>query len=141
MKDKFHHFIHPTDNLPLPEKFTYPFHYTPHPLSILAAEQLQAYLQEQHSWQPELQKGKMFGVLIVRTPEKELGFLAAFSGLLAGSNTHDYFVPPIYDLQDPHGFFKAEEKNISAINDKIQNIEDSEDYLDCKRELDRKSVV
>lgn len=33
---KFHRFSSPTAHILLPEKFTYPFHYTPHPLCVMA---------------------------------------------------------------------------------------------------------
>lgn len=66
--------------------------------------------------QDEIGKGKMFGVLIVRTEDDSIGYLAAFSGNLAGSNMHDFFVPPVYDLLNPDGYFRKEEAEISALN-------------------------
>lgn len=119
----------------LPDKFTYPFHYTPHPLCILAAEEVQTYLKSRTDWQAELQQGKMFGVLIVRTQTDEIGFIAAFSGILAGINVHPYFVPPIYDLLQPEGFFKIEEENISTINAQIKQLENDEEYLKCRQQF------
>ena len=101
MESKFHTFAQPIQSIPLPERFTYPFHYTPHPLCVIAAEETQAYLKERTEWREELQTGKMFGVLVVRTPAGEVGYLAAFSGNLAGKNVHPFFVPPIYDLLQP----------------------------------------
>lgn len=71
----------------------------------------------------------MFGVLIVRSATGDTGYLAAFSGILAGSNVHPYFVPPVYDLLQPEGFFKIEEENISAINREIKKLEESDEYL------------
>ncbi len=79
-----HHFTRSISHIALPDKFTYPFHYTPHPLCVMAADEVQVYLQHQAQWQDELQQGKMFGVLIVQTTEGEIGYLAAFSGILAG---------------------------------------------------------
>ena len=67
-----------------PRRFTFPFHYTPHPLCVKAAEEVQAYLRQQTAWAEELQRGKMFGVLVVETVSGELGYLAAFSGNLLG---------------------------------------------------------
>lgn len=132
-----HPFSHSTENIPLPSAFTYPFHYTPHPLTLLAAEEVQAYLKSRSDWQTELQKeGKMFGVLIVRTPEEKLGYLAAFSGNLAGSNHHAFFVPPVYDLLQPDGFFRIEEAEISAINHRIANALQSDVYTELKAQLD-----
>ena len=129
--------ILPTDSTQrtLPEMFTYPFHYTPHPLCVQASQEVQNYLQTREDWHEELQKGKMFGVLIVETSLGEIGYLAAFSGILAGKNVHEFFVPPIYDLLQPDGYFKKEEENISSINRNIQAIEQSEEYIRCKNYL------
>lgn len=113
MESKFHTFAQPIQSIPLPERFTYPFHYTPHPLCVIAAEETQAYLKERTEWREELQTGKMFGVLVVRTPAGEVGYLAAFSGNLAGKNVHPFFVPPIYDLLQPDGFFRQERRSRS----------------------------
>ena len=119
--DQFLHTFSKFEHISLPEQFTYPFHYTPHPLCVKAAEEVQAYLQTRTGWHSELQQGKMFGVLLVRTPEGETGFLAAFSGNLAGSNHHSYFVPPVYDLLNPEGYFKQEEARISELSTVIQS--------------------
>ncbi len=131
----FHHFQKSVSDIALPERFTYPFCYTPHPLSLMAAEEVQHYLHSKKEWEKELAEGKMFGVLVVRNREGEVGYLAAFSGLLAGSNNHEFFVPPVYDLTRPDGFFKAEEHEISAINHHIQMLEESPEYQVLKTNL------
>lgn len=105
------------EGIPLPKRFTYPFCYAPHPLCILAASQVQAYLT-QNGYENE-KEGKMFGVLAVQTPDGEIGYLAAFSGIWNGNSRHPYFVPPVYDLQQPDGYFRQEEQAISAINARI----------------------
>ncbi len=127
-------------NIELPKKFTNPFYYTPHPLSLLASKQLQDYLLTQNDWEHDFgidhyvegsNVGKMFGVLVVQKKCGELGFLSAFSGKLAGTNHLPGFVPPIYDLLTKDGFFKKEEDEISAINKQIEEIESTNDYLEC----------
>ena len=137
-----HFFKQPISHLALPDKFTYPFHYTPHPLCVLAAEEVKEYIASREEWQEELAFGKMFGVLIVQKENKqetakkeavnEIGYLAAFSGNLAGKNLHPYFVPPVYDLLQPEGFFKIEEEQISSINIRIRELENNRSYLDLK---------
>ncbi len=124
-------------DIPLPERFTYPFCYTPHPLCILAAKEVQSYLTRQTTWKDELRQGKMFGVLIVQTEHGEIGYLAAFSGILAGKNLHPFFVPPVYDLLQPQGFFKIEEENISSINRNIRQLENDKAYAALSAELAR----
>lgn len=104
-----------------PERFTYPFCYEPHPLCVMAAKEVQAYIGIHAEIREDADKGKMFGVLVVKMDdgrglmeeEPAYGFLAAYSGLLAGRNDWDYFVPPVYDAQQPDGHFKTTEREIS----------------------------
>mgnify|MGYP007016951910 CR=1 FL=1 len=105
--------------------FTCPFHYEPHPLSVCAAEEVCRYLTLRTDWKTELDKGKMFGVLVVQKDGKT-GFLAAYSGILCGRNDHGFFVPPVFDLLQPDGFFKTEEAQISQINHRIGMLEHSD---------------
>ena len=133
-----HHFHTPVADIPLPERFTFPFCYIPHPLCVAAAKEVQAYLGLQEAWKEELAQGKMFGVLVVRTQEGETGYLAAFSGILAGSNVHPFFVPPVYDLLQPQGFFKIEEEQISQINTRIGLLEEDEEY---KRQMQQLAAL
>ena len=96
--------LHPlTTDIHKPERFTYPFCYEPHPLCLLAAEEVKQEIEHIHP-----SEGKMFGVLVV-----EGGFLAAYSGLLEGRNDWPYFVPPVFDAQQPDGYFKTREREIS----------------------------
>ena len=132
-----HRFTTSITDIPLPERFTYPFCYTPHPLCILAAKEVQSYLTRQTAWKDKLRQGKMFGVLIVQTEHGETGYLAAFSGILAGKNLHPFFVPPVYNLLQPQGFFKIEEENISSINRNIRQLENDKAYAALSAELAR----
>ena len=106
--------LHPlSSDYPRPERFTYPFCYEPHPLCLVAVEEVK---QEIERIQPK--EGKMFGVLVVEGMTQGDGspvsFLAAYSGLLEGRNDWDFFVPPVYDAQQPDGYFKQKEREIMA---------------------------
>ena len=118
--------LHPlTTDIAPPERFTYPFCYEPHPLCLLAAEEVK---QEIERIQPS--EGKMFGVLVVegatvnckpstvncKPSTVNYSFLAAYSGLLEGRNDWPYFVPPVFDAQQPDGYFKTREREISALS-------------------------
>lgn len=107
--------LHPllTDTEP-PRRFTYPFAYTPHPLCRQAAKEVQEYVGSHPEIRDDADRGKMFGVLVVHGQEG-VGFLAAYSGLLAGRNDWPYFVPPVYDAQQPDGHFKTMERKISEM--------------------------
>ena len=108
--------LHPlnTDIQP-PERFTYPFCYEPHPLCEMAAKEVQAHIGSHTEIKEDADKGKMFGVLVVEH-EDGLAYLAAYSGLLAGRNDWPFFVPPVYDAQQPDGHFKTTEREISRIS-------------------------
>lgn len=130
----FHRFEKDISAVRLPEMFTYPFCYEPHPLAVLASEQVQAYLRSRIDWTDEIGKGKMFGVLVVEW-QGVIGFLAAYSGNIAHSNKHSYFVPPIYDLLSPESYFSDEEANISKINRTIDILRSSSRYVGLKKSI------
>lgn len=131
-----HRFKRDISNIELPKLFTWPFHYVPHPLSLIAAEELQQYLASRQDWSEEIALGKMFGVLVVEDRSGELGFLAAFSGNMASSNNHEYFVPAVYDMLQPEEFFRREEREISAINQRIAELTQSKPYTLAKHNLE-----
>ncbi len=127
------HTLHTTT--PPPVKFTYPFCYEPHPLCREAAAEVQRHIESSGVMRGE-RGGKMFGVLVVRqegtgcggAEEGPLGFLAAYSGLLSGRNDWPWFVPPVFDAQQPDGHFKTVEARISAVNAEIAAISGSPEY-------------
>ena len=133
MIEKFHPLDVDTAAMELPQRFTCPFCYEPHLLALMAAKRVQQYVASRDDWADELSAGKMLGVLVVRSEDSQLGYLAAFSGNLAGSVRHDYFVPPVYDLLDPQGEFKQGEAQITAINHELERMEQSPELADIRR--------
>jgi tRNA pseudouridine32 synthase/23S rRNA pseudouridine746 synthase len=134
----FHPFKANISDISLPEKFTFPFYYEPHPLSILAAVELQQYLATQTGFQHNfglsaaqegLAIGKMFGVLVVQNHKGELGHLWAFSGKLAEQNQLPHFVPTVFDMLSQDSFFKKEEININRYNSEIEKLMQLPAYL------------
>lgn len=130
-----------TDDYQLPEKFTFPFYYEPHPLCLLAAKEIQHHLETQTEWEhnfgidptkKEMVIGKMFGVLVVQNQEEQLGYLAAFSGKLANSNHHQNFVPPVFDMLTEGSFFLEGEVGLNALNRQIEKLENDPDFLTQK---------
>ena len=140
----FHQFKQDISAIELPKRFTFPFCYEPHPLAVTAAQELQHYIETQDDWTHNfglddavegLAIGKMFGVLVVKNQHNELGYLAAVSGKLAGSNKHRHFVPPIFDMLEENSFFLNEEVHLNALNRKIENLETSEELANAQRNL------
>jgi len=128
-----------------PERFTFPFYYEPHPLSLLAAKELQNYLETQTEWQHNfgidpkkkgLIIGKMFGVLVVQNQAGTLGYLAAFSGKLANGNHHKNFVPPVFDMLTDGSFFRIGEVEVNDMTTQLQILEANEEYQVFKSVFD-----
>lgn len=137
------------NEIPLPERFTFPFYYTPHPLTKIAATELQHYLETQthldHNFGLSADKegvvdGKMFGVLVVQDTEGKLGYLSAFSGKLAGSNNHPRFVPPVFDMLVENSFFLKEIVIINTVNARIKEIEEDKNYQHLKHHIEKLSA-
>ncbi|NOJ21856.1 RluA family pseudouridine synthase [Vibrio coralliilyticus] len=122
----------PIDGYSLPDKFTFPFFYQPHPLCELAAQELQQHLVEQTDWKHDFGidgnqsgTGKMFGVLLVESPQGEVGYLSAFSGKIADQNLLPGFVPPVFDMLAEESFFRAETAEIMAANQKFNQLKNN----------------
>lgn len=131
----FHRFVQDVQPGELPSRFNNPFYYSPHRLCVIAAGAVRDILSCNPDTAAEAAEGKMFGVLVVKDKDGELGFLAAFSGLLCGTNMLDGFVPPVYDLQSPTGYFKQEEAEISRLNRMIDETASSNEFLSVKENV------
>jgi tRNA pseudouridine32 synthase / 23S rRNA pseudouridine746 synthase len=112
----------------IPERMNNPLDYQPHPLCIAVCKELQTYLSEREDWREEIDKGKMFGVLIVENAQPasgapEIGYLSAYSGQIGGRSDWDDFVPAVFDYLQPDGYFKTHEAEISGINQSIRKLE------------------
>ena len=108
--------LHPLPSSePAPTQLNNPFDYEPHPLVRRAAEEVMGYVRRHAEWEAEVEGGKTLGVLIVQPDDGDIAFIAAFSGLLGGQSQSDYFVPPIYDLLTPGGYFQREQARISSL--------------------------
>ena len=117
--------LHPLQaDYPLPQYFTNPFDYTPHPLVRQAAEEVSLWITTHNEWAEEIKQGKMFGVLVVEEPANgKLYYLAAFSGLLNGQKQIEGFVPPIFDALNPLSLhFVQEQMFIDSMNKQIESL-------------------
>ncbi len=139
----FTSFTQAIDAYALPQRFTFPFYYEPHPLCVIAANELQRHLETQNDWQHNFGLtgeltgaiGKMFGVLLVQDPQGEVGYLSAFSGKLAEQNHWPGFVPPVFDMLAKDNFFHAENLQINQINEQLLAVENHPDIPRLSSEL------
>lgn len=116
----------------LPDSFTYPFYYEPHPLCLQAAEQLQQVLRSDAQFS-QTEEGKMFGVIVVQNEVGDIGYLCAFSGQMTDKN--NYFVPALFDL-NASSFFQSGQIEINAINKTLSVLESNPSLANLALELD-----
>ncbi len=98
-------------------------------------------------------EGKMIGVLVVRVPyasdgfkdwldeSERIGFLCAFSGAVAGRGTVEGFVPPVFDLCTPGGYYRSREAEIATLNKRILEMEDSPVLVEKRKELHKAEMA
>ena len=124
----FKYFQTDVSSISLPERFTFPFYYDPHPLALVAVKELQDYLSVQTDFTHDfgidgVGVGKMFGVLIVRNAQNELGYIKAFSGMMSGQTVVNGFAPPLYDILDPESYFQKETRVLALLTEAIQSLQ------------------
>jgi len=106
----------------LPDKFTYPFCYQAHPLALAASEELQQKLVQFHPLDDKKQ-GRMYGVLVVKNEQGELGYLTALSGganeIMAHDGTSINFVPAVYQTYSDSEYEQKKQIEINGINHSI----------------------
>ena len=140
----FQKFKAPISEIKLPEKFTFPFYYKPHPLAKIATREVQEYLENQTDFKHNfglsednttLPIGKMFGVLVVKNSKNEIGYLTAFSGKLADKSLPDKFVPPVFNMRSYGSFYLKGEEEITEMNHQLSFLEQNENYIHLKNSL------
>lgn len=107
------------------QAFTYPFCYTADPCIVQAAGVLSDRIRRDPVLDSIFREGKMLGILLAADKNGQDIYLYAFSGLAAGRSHIEGFVPPVFDLTAPEGFFKTKEKELSELNEKIRKLKEA----------------
>ena len=126
------------DNLALPEQFTFPFYYKPHPLAVAAAKQLQLQLKKLDKAildTDDIDAGKMFGVLVVQDESQQLGFISAYSGQIAGIDEQLHFAPNVALKHIDDAEFSQQSQVINDINAQITALQNSDNYQQIEQQL------
>jgi tRNA pseudouridine32 synthase/23S rRNA pseudouridine746 synthase len=115
--DELTYFAPPPGRAELPARMPSPFATAPHPIAARAAALLRAQL-DRHPARATLDApggGKMFGVLVVRDGAGRIGYLAAFSGMLAGAWHQAGFAPPVFDTAARDAVWPAGEAELAVL--------------------------
>ncbi len=139
----FQKFKSDVSHISLPDKFTFPFFYEPHEIALIAAKELEEHI-ESSEWEhnfydnrPDLTPvGKMFGVLVVKNENGELGYLTAFSGKMGESVLVEPFVPPVFDRLTDGSYFLEGQDTLNEINAKVLELEENPELASWIKLLD-----
>lgn len=128
-----------------------PFDYTPSKRMLLEQQLLVAHIESMchrdSAFREDAERGKMFGILIAerrkesglltqgKMPSSEELVLWAFSGQIGGRFQWDGFVPAVFDYLDETGYFKVHEREISAMNREIADMENSTKLMEARENL------
>lgn len=125
MKSEIFHILTMGAETDPPPCFNNPFDCMPHPLCLAASKEIRIAVMSHNEWHEELQRGKMFGALVVQT-EMGIGYLSAFSGQLNGESRVEGFVPPIFDINKSDYFQREMHEIESLTHDKDERKKRSE---------------
>jgi tRNA pseudouridine32 synthase/23S rRNA pseudouridine746 synthase len=150
------------DEEDLPSEFAYPHHYEPHPIATLACDAIKPQIEHlsKNNWKQhnfglsslsseengrDDAIGKMFGALVVRTVDKSIGYLKAYSGTLSGvTHAEEYgFCPMVYNRlndvinpQDGSIFsFRQQQAELNAMNHQVTRLEEDPGLQERKLHL------
>lgn len=93
----------------------------PAPLAMRAAAELQLELEQGLAARAHLDRaGKMFGVLVVAGTGGRVGYLRAYSGMLAGAWRTAGFAPPVFDWEARQRFWPAGQRALDACERRLE---------------------
>lgn len=111
-----------------------PYYYHPQLAVRQVADDVLSTILHHPLWSSLFEQGKMLGVLLVEPPSNDadscvlsrvhsynnIYYLVAYSGVINGlDDPNRYFVPPVYDLQNPDDFYLQKDRQITEINHKL----------------------
>lgn len=107
----------------IPAKLNNPFGVCVSEIARIAATEFQNFIaSESQVWKHDflIQKGKMFGVLVVQKEDHTFGYLGTVSGKLQGNTICDKFVPSVFDDSTDNFFINRGMKELTEIGSQIK---------------------
>ena len=128
----------------IPAKLNNPFKgYVPE-ISRIAAKEFQTFIiSESQKWKYDflLQKGKMFGVLVVQEKDNAYRYLGTVSGKLPGNARCNKFVPSVFDDSAGDFFINKGMTELTEIGHQIKNTNNPSEIISLKEKRKQKSIA
>lgn len=117
-KERLFNFKTNLSGIDIPLSLNNPFEVSIPKIAQTAAEEFQAFIKtESAQWDYDfaVRNGKMFGVLVVATEERTLGYLGAISGKISRQSVCRQFVPSVFDDTTGNYFIDRGMTELSAM--------------------------
>lgn len=131
-------------NIKLPSKLNNPFGIDVPEIAKVAAKEFQAFISsesQQWNYNFRIQKGKMFGVLVVQKKDKSYQYLGTVSGKLPGNVICNQFVPSVFDDSTDDFFINKGMRSLTEIGNQIKKSTDPLKVNSLKEIRRQKSIV
>lgn len=117
-------FISDLSTVPVPTELNNPFGKDIPEIARIASAEFQEFIKKEESkWEYDFatQRGKMFGVLVVKSKKNELGFLGTMSGTFPGNKTCNKFAPSVFDVATDDYFINKGMTELTNLGKAIKN--------------------
>lgn len=142
-------FISSLENVDISPEMNDPFGTIIPEIAQLASAELQDFLAKNqqfwlHNFGTDMEnqvaaKGKMFGVLVVRASNGDLGYLATFSGKILDEPHPTHFVPSLFDVATDNSFITKGMLELKAISETMKSASSNEELEQLKEQRKNRS--
>jgi tRNA pseudouridine32 synthase/23S rRNA pseudouridine746 synthase len=131
-------------NIRIPSKLNNPFGIEVPEIARVAAKEFQEFIEvESKNWKHDfsLQKGKMFGVLVVQKEDNTLEYLGTISGKLPENAKCNQFVPSVFDDSVGNYFINKGMTELTEIGLQIKTCKSVYEIITLKEDRKQKSIA
>jgi tRNA pseudouridine32 synthase/23S rRNA pseudouridine746 synthase len=131
-------------NIRIPSKLNNPFGIVVPEIARVAAKEFQEFIEvESKNWKHDfsLQKGKMFGVLVVQKEDNTLEYLGTISGKLPENAKCNQFVPSVFDDSVGNYFINKGMTELTEIGLQIKTSTSSYEIITLKEKRKQQSIA
>lgn len=128
----------------IPKNLNNPFELNIPIIVSLAAKEFQDFISsESKKWAYDfrIQKGKMFGILVVQKEDNTYAYLGTISGVLSRNTSCDRFVPSIFDNSTDDFFINKGMTELTEIGNKIKRSKFQSEIIELTENRKIKSLA
>ena len=128
----------------IPAELNNPFGGAIPEIAQIAAKEFQEFIAvESQNWEHDfrIDKGKMFGILVIQKADNGYAYLGTVSGKLKGDSSCNKFVPSIFDDSIDQFFINRGMKELTALGNQIKSATNPSEIDTLKENRKQKSIA